>query len=144
MPFVESSITIKETPEKVYELTKKMEDFPDYMPDVKEVSLIEKCENYTVTNWVTEVEGTAITWKEKEIFDDVNFIIDYKLLEGDLEKFEGKWTFEPFEDGTRVTLNVDYDFGVPAIEEVMGPTLKKKLEENCIMMLSSIKKKIES
>ncbi|MCL5037308.1 MAG: SRPBCC family protein [Chloroflexi bacterium] len=144
MPFVESSIAIKEIPEKVYNLAKKMEDFPNYMPDVKEVSLIEKCKNYTVTNWVTEVEGTAITWKEKEIFDDVNFIIDYKLLEGDLEKFEGKWKFEPFEGGTRVTLNVDYDFGVPAIEEVMGPTLKKKLEENCKMMLSSLKKKIES
>ncbi|MCD6309641.1 MAG: SRPBCC family protein [Candidatus Eremiobacteraeota bacterium] len=144
MGYVKSSINVKADPEEVYKLARNMEEFPRYMPDVKEITVLERGENYTVTNWITEVEGTPITWKEKEIFDNSSLTISYRLIEGDLEKFQGEWHFIPVDEGTKVTLDVDYDFGVPAIEELMGPILKKKLEENCNMMLSSLKKKIES
>ena len=144
MGYVETAIDINAEPEVVYNLAKKIEDFPLYMPDVKEITVLERSGNFSVTNWVTEVEGTPITWKEKETFDDSSLTISYQLLEGDLEKFQGAWRFVPKDGGTRVTLDVDFDFGVPAIEELMGPILKKKVEENSLMMLSSLKKKIES
>ena len=144
MGYVKSEIYINAESEKVYNLAKKMEEFPRYMPDVKEIAVLERGDNFTVTNWVTEVEGTPITWKEKEIFDDSSYTISYRLTEGDMEKFQGEWHFISVDGGTRVTLDVDYDFGVPAIEEIMGPTLRKKLKENCNMMLFSLKKKIES
>ena len=44
---------------------------------------------------------------------------------------------------THVTLGVDYDFGVPTLAELIGPTLEKKVRENSEMMLAALKKEAE-
>lgn len=143
MPYVESSIFINSEPEKIYKLAKNMEEYPLFMPDVESVKVLEREGSSTLTEWITNVEGTPITWKEKDIFDDKNFVIDYKLTEGDLDKFEGQWKFEKKDGGTQVTLGVDYDFGIPSLTELIGPTLAVKVQENSNMMLEGLKKRIE-
>jgi coenzyme Q-binding protein COQ10 len=45
--------------------------------------------------------------------------------------------------GCKVTLSVDYDFGMPSLTDLIGPTLKEKVRENSEMMLEGMKKKIE-
>ena len=143
MPYVETSIIIKSGPETVYNLACNMEKYPDYMRDVSSVIVIERKENQTVTDWETNVDGTPIYWKEIDYFDDKNLTISYKLVEGDLDKFEGQWTFKHVPEGTEVILGVDFDFGIPALEELIGPTLIVKVRENSLMMLEGMKKAIE-
>ncbi|MDI6800107.1 MAG: aromatase/cyclase [Actinomycetota bacterium] len=144
MPYVETSIEIGAGKKDVYELASDMEKFPDFMPDVNEVRLIKKEANRTVTAWETEVDGIPISWTEEEIFDDETPKITYKLLEGDLDKFEGEWRFEETPGGTKVTMTVDFDFGMPNLEELLGPVLEMKVKENSEMMLSGIKTKMEA
>ncbi len=60
------------------------------------------------------------------------------LLEGDLDKFDGSWTFEERDGRTHVVLGVEYDFGVPTLAELIGPTLEKKVQENSDMMLAAL------
>ncbi len=70
--------------------------------------------------------------------------IDYKLLEGDLDKFEGAWTFVERDGATHVNLGVDFDFGVPTLAELIGPTLERKVRENSEMMLAALKERSRS
>lgn len=144
MPYVERSIVIAGPIASVYELAKNMEAYPDFMPDVESVKIVEKDEGSAVTEWETNVDGTPILWTERDVFDDVNHTITYQLLEGDLEKFEGMWRFEATDEGTRVTLSVDFDFGIPELTGLIGPTLEQKVGENSDMMLQGMKQKIES
>lgn len=143
MAYVEVKIEIKGDKYKIYEIAKEMEKFPEFMPDVKSVKVIERMKNKTVTEWHSSLDEAPVWWRELDEFDDKSPKIVYKLLEGDLDKFEGEWIFEDIEDGCRVTLTVDYDFGIPAFEEIVGPILKIKVENNCMMMLTAIKKIIE-
>ena len=143
MPYVETSITILADPGEVYRFACNMEDFPKYMEDVEAVTVLERSENHTVTDWETNVEGTPIYWKEIDDFDDKNLIISYRLIEGDLDKFEGQWNFKAVPGGTEVVLGVDFDFGIPALEELIGPTLIVKVRENSTMMLEGMKEEIE-
>lgn len=143
MPYVETSISINGDPGRIYKLAKNMEEYPLFMPDVESVKVLEKNGNTTITEWITSVEGTPITWKEKDTFDDEKLIIDYKLIEGDLDKFEGQWKFKKNGDGALITLGVDYDFGIPSLTELIGPTLEVKVKENSNMMLEGLKKRIE-
>ncbi|MEQ8171349.1 MAG: aromatase/cyclase [Candidatus Eremiobacterota bacterium] len=143
MPYVETSIIIKSRPETVYKLACNMEKYPDYMRDVSSVTVIERKENQTITDWETNVDGTPIYWKEIDYFDPEGLSITYKLIEGDLDKFEGKWLFKHVPEGTEVILGVDFDFGIPALEELIGPTLIVKVRENSLMMLEGMKKAIE-
>jgi ribosome-associated toxin RatA of RatAB toxin-antitoxin module len=143
MPYVESSIEIKAPARKIYELAKDMERYPEFMPDVESVKVLEANGNQTVTRWKTLVEEAPIEWTEIDVFDDERTRIDYRLIEGDLDKFEGAWTFQERDGVTTVVLGVDYDFGVPTLAELIGPILQKKVEENSQMMLRALKEKCE-
>ena len=114
------------------------------MPDVELVIVLERHPDRVVTRWKTLVEEAPIEWIEEDRFDDEKLRIDYKLLEGDLDKFEGAWTFVERDGVTDVLLGVDYDFGVPTLAELIGPTLQKKVRENSEMMLAALKKQAES
>jgi len=144
MPYVECSIDVAAPATTIYELAKEQERFPEFMPDVETVVVLERHPDRVVTRWKTLVEEAPIEWTEEDRFDDDALRIDYALIEGDLDTFEGSWTF--VEDGTttRVVLGVEYDFGVPTLAELIGPTLEKKVRENSEMMLAALKAEAES
>jgi ribosome-associated toxin RatA of RatAB toxin-antitoxin module len=144
MPYVETSIVIAAPARVVYELAKEQERFPEFMPDVETVTVIERHPDRILTRWKTLVEEAPIEWIEEDRFDDGQLRIDYKLLEGDLDKFEGAWTFAENGGETHVVLGVDYDFGVPTLAELIGPTLERKVRENSDMMLAALKREAES
>jgi coenzyme Q-binding protein COQ10 len=145
MPFVECTIVIEADAADVYELAKDQERFPEFMPDVESVRILERDGARMVTRWKTLVEEAPIEWTEEDLFDDQALRVDYKLIEGDLDVFEGSWTFVNGEAGrTHVTLGVEYDFGVPTLAELIGPTLHKKVRENGEMMLAALKREAES
>jgi coenzyme Q-binding protein COQ10 len=144
MPYVETSIAIAAPARVVYELAKDQGRFPEFMPDVESVSILERHPEFVLSRWKTLVEEAPIEWTEEDRFDDVNLRIDYRLLEGDLDKFEGSWTFRESAGETHVQLGVDYDFGVPTLAELIGPTLERKVRENSEMMLAALKKEAEA
>jgi ribosome-associated toxin RatA of RatAB toxin-antitoxin module len=113
------------------------------MPDVETVVVLERHPDHVITRWKTLVEDAPIEWTENDRFDDANLRIDYALIEGDLDTFEGAWTFEQHGGVTRVVLSVEYDFGVPTLAELIGPTLEKKVRENSDMMLAALKAEAE-
>src|SRR5450755_4476217 len=143
MPYVETTIDIAAPRRRIYDLAKDMERYAEFMPDVEYVRIVRRDGNKTITRWKTLVEEAPIEWTEEDVFDDEGTRIDYRLLEGDLDKFEGAWTFEERAGVTHVVLGVDYDFGVPTLAELIGPILRKKVEENSLMMLRALKAKSE-
>lgn len=143
MPYVETQIAIAAPARAVYELAKDQERFPEFMPDVETVRVLERHPDRVLSRWKTLVEEAPIEWTEEDVFNDGELRIDYKLLEGDLDKFEGAWTFEERDGLTHVVLGVDYDFGVPTLAELIGPTLQKKVRENSEMMLAALKVQAE-
>jgi coenzyme Q-binding protein COQ10 len=144
VPYVTTSIAIDAPAALIYELAKDQERFPQFMPDVESVTVVERHDDRVLTRWKTLIEDAPIEWLEEDRFDDVALRIDYKLLEGDLDTFEGAWTFVADPGGTLVTLDVTYDFGVPTLAELIGPTLEKKVRENAEMMLAALKVEVEA
>ena len=144
MPFVECAIEVEAPAASVYELAKEQERFPEFMPDVETVVVLERHPDRVITRWKTLVEDAPIEWTEEDRFDDERLRIDYALIEGDLDTFQGAWTFEDAGGVTRVVLGVEYDFGVPTLAELIGPTLQKKVRENSEMMLAALKREAES
>jgi ribosome-associated toxin RatA of RatAB toxin-antitoxin module len=142
--FIEIAIAIDARARDVYEIAKEQERFPEFMPDVESVTVVTRHADYIVTRWKTLVEDAPIEWTEEDRFDDAAPRIDYKLIEGDLDTFEGAWIFEERDGRTQVTLSVEYDFGVPTLAELIGPTLAKKIRENSEMMLAALKTEAEA
>jgi coenzyme Q-binding protein COQ10 len=144
VPYVETRIVVDAPARVVYELAKQQERFPEFMPDVESITIVERMTDGVISRWKTLVEEAPIEWTEEDRFDDEALRIDYRLLEGDLDQFEGSWTFSERSDSTHVVLGVTYDFGVPTLAELIGPTLEKKVRENSEMMLKALKAEAEA
>lgn len=143
MPFVEVKMPINSSREEIYPIIKDMEKYPQFMPDLVSVAVIERTDNTTTTKWVSNVDGRIIRWTELDTFDDANMHIAYRQIEGDLKKFEGEWILTPIDGGTEITLTVDFEFGIPMIAGLLNPLLKKKVRDNSLNMLKAVKERLE-
>jgi len=144
MPYVEVSLPVDCTPEKIYPILKNMEKYPEFMMDLKSVEVLERNGNTTVSRWVSNVDGRIIKWTELDTFDDEKMHITYQQIEGDLKRFAGEWILTPVENGTEIKLTVDFEFGIPMIAGLLNPILKKKVRTNSESMLKAIKERIEA
>ncbi len=143
MPYVESKTVIRGDSKKIYDIISNMVAYPNFMHDLVSVEILEKGENYTISHWVSNVDGRKIIWTERDIFYPQDLKITYAQTEGDLKKMEGQWLIVPQGESCEVTLSVDFEFGIPMIAGLLNPILKKKVRENSENMLNSIKTQIE-
>jgi coenzyme Q-binding protein COQ10 len=143
MPYVEVSLPVSANREAIYPILKEMDKYPEFMTDLVSVEIIDRDGNTTITKWVSNVDGRIIKWTERDIFDEANFRIAYKQIDGDLKKFEGEWILTSLEGATEIKLTVDFEFGIPMIAGLLNPILKKKVKTNAENMLKAIKDRLE-
>jgi ribosome-associated toxin RatA of RatAB toxin-antitoxin module len=140
MPYVEVNTTIKGDIKRIWAIVSDMASYPQFMPNLKTVTIEERAGNTTVSKWVSNVDGRIISWRERDVFFPDDYRIEYTQVSGDLKKFEGKWQLSPDGETVNVLLTVDFEFGVPMLAALLNPLLKKKVRENSEGMLAAIKK----
>ena len=143
MPYVEVSKVVKANRAQILPIIKRMEDYPLFMADLKSVTVLERGDNFTITQWVSNVDGRVIEWTERDTFYDDEWRIHYQQTAGDLKKMEGEWLLSEVEEGTKITLTVDFEFGIPMIAGLLNPILKMKVRDNSENMLAAVKAKVE-
>ncbi|MGQ9524628.1 MAG: type II toxin-antitoxin system RatA family toxin [Armatimonadota bacterium] len=146
MPVVESSVVIHAPVERVMELAKDIEKFPEFMKDVKSVQIISREGHAIRARWVGRIEELRIDvkWIEEDVWDDEAKMSRFRQIEGDYSKFEGEWHFESVPEGTlfRSTLEIEYD--VPLIGPLLKGLIAKKAKENLDATLEAIKRQAEA
>lgn len=129
-------------PWQVFRRILRIEDFPQYMPNVKESRILGRVDHKVKAQWTVLIEDIPIRWVEEQDIDRRQFTIAFRALEGDLEKFDGRWAFKSDPKGTLVELEVAAKIGIPVIEQLVGPVLKEKITRNFILMLDAINNRI--
>lgn len=144
MPVIEVSTKIKRPKIEVYKTIKNMESFPTFMRDIKNLNVIKRfSENRIVTSWETEIDGAPVSWKEEDIFDDKNCQVKFSMLEGYYKSYQGYWLLKNEANGTKLSLRVEFDWGIPILEKHVGMALENKARHSLLGMLQAIRKKLE-
>ena len=143
MPFVKSDILIKGDKNAISQVIQNMEDYPRFMESLVSVTVLERGKNYDISHWVSNVDGRKIVWTERDDFYPEDFKITYQQTDGDLKKMEGVWELNDEAEGVRVSLTVDFEFGIPMIAGLLNPLLVRKVRENSEAMLAAVKGQIE-
>jgi ribosome-associated toxin RatA of RatAB toxin-antitoxin module len=130
--------------ELVFEKVKRLEDYPRFMPDVKEVNVLESGLKGGVSEWHVEIDGCPLYWKERDTFDRSQLLFRFDTIEGDFEFFTGQWEVLDSAGDTEVIFSVEYSVGIPVIEEIIGPILAAKMEKNTLKMLTDLKREVEA
>jgi len=134
----------------VYNAAKQAERFADVLPDVDKVTLLREEGNGTV---VTKWDGTVslgpltrrISWTERDHWDDDAMTCTFVLIEGDMKRFDGSWTFTPATDEngaecTDVLLNVDFELGIPVLGPMVNRIVDQLMQKNCDQLLEGLEK----
>jgi ribosome-associated toxin RatA of RatAB toxin-antitoxin module len=136
MPLIIVKERIEEPIAKVWELVKKIEDYPKFMKPVREVKVLSRVGDITEAEWEIELKGSLLRWSERETCRPEDHRIDFQQIEGDLEKFEGHWDLKSVSPGaTEVELKVDFEIGIPMLRDMLNPVAEKALRENAVTML---------
>jgi coenzyme Q-binding protein COQ10 len=144
MPVVQVTETVRGNAKDVYTLIQDMESYPRFMENLNSVHVLERGDNWTLTAWDTTLNGMRFCWQEHDEFDHVNHRIQYRQVSGDMKKFEGSWIVEQDGEVSKVTLVVDFEFGVPMLSSLLNPVAKIKLKHNGESMLKAIKRRFEA
>lgn len=145
MATVESRVVVKAPVERVYQIARDIERFPEFMDDVVEVTILEQTPERQVSHWVGLIEEfkRTLEWTEEDFWNEQERSCEFRMLEGDFSAYRGTWSFEEDEEGTLVTLVVEYEYNVPLIGALIKKLLHKKVQANCDNMLAAIKAEAE-
>ncbi|HEU5300443.1 MAG TPA: SRPBCC family protein [bacterium] len=127
----------------VYRVAKDVERFPEFMPDVESIRVLERAGSRTVTEWVGLVQGRKIRWVEEDHWDDAAHLCTFRQREGDFTTYEGTWGFEAVPEGTRTTLNLVYEMDLPLAGALLSNLLKVLVRKNLESMLAALKGQLE-
>jgi len=148
VPKVESSIIINAPVAKVLACAKDIEAFPEFMPDMKSVKILEKSPdgNRTISEFVGIVKEfkTTLKWTEEDFWDESAGTCKFNLIKGDFKTYSGLWTFKEVDGGTKYTSVIEYEYDIPMIGPLIKALVAKKMQQNVDSILAAIKSKVES
>ncbi len=129
----------------VYQVASDTEKFPEFIPDVKNIKILKKEDNKQITFWEANIDGINFKWEEEEVFYPDQLRLEYKLVKGDVDKFEGYWQVNSINDKkSKLILYLDFDINIPSLASLILPTIRFKVKKNIQLMLKSIKTRVES
>ncbi|MFK7874073.1 MAG: type II toxin-antitoxin system RatA family toxin [Oligoflexales bacterium] len=127
--------------EDVWEIVSDVAGYPALMPSVNTVDVISEEGHTSLTDWNVSLRESIMCWTEEEIKDHKNFTVTFKQTEGDLADFQGQWMLRQStekQSTTVASLQIDFDIGIPALDDILNPIAVEALRENAHSMLSSI------
>ena len=129
---------------KIFHFLTEVDEFPVYVPSVKEAKVLERWQNRIKTKWLVQVDHLPISWVEEDIVDFKKNTIHFKAVEGDLQDFKGQWKFKPVSEGTLVTVCASISIDIPAITDFAKGYVEKTMTKNFEAILNAVESRIIS
>lgn len=146
MPTVTTSVWIDAPLEKVYQIAKDNERFPEFMSDVKDLTIVERDGNRVVSDWVGVVSAfnLKVRWRQEDVWDDSTHTCTFRQLSGDYDALSGTWQFRTEGTGTRFDSRLDYEYVVPGLGPLVKKVVHSLVVKNMESALNAIKKRAEN
>jgi ribosome-associated toxin RatA of RatAB toxin-antitoxin module len=137
MPHVETTTRIlNKKIENVWETVSKFEQYPEMMDDILEVRWESKGE-ISKSAWRVLLNGSEMSWIERDEFIPFEKIV-FEQIEGDLEVFRGEWHLVQIDTDVVVTLEIEFDIGIPSLADILNPIGIRAIQSNSRQMLAAI------
>jgi ribosome-associated toxin RatA of RatAB toxin-antitoxin module len=129
--------------EKAWKIISDYTRYPAIMDNVDKVEIAERSGDEGISRWYITVEEAPLYWVEKDHFNNRDFEITFKSIEGDFDNINGRWHIQDsVGDGIAIHFEIQYNLGIPVIEEVLGHILKEKMKTNIDKMMAAVRKEL--
>jgi ribosome-associated toxin RatA of RatAB toxin-antitoxin module len=121
MAEVRKSVLVAHTPQRMFDLVDRVEDYPLFLPWCGGTTLKLRDEQTTVATIQIAYMGIRQSFTT-ENFKDVPSSMRIRLLDGPFSKLEGDWHFLPLgADACKIEFRLDYAFSSRLLETVLAP-----------------------
>lgn len=121
---------IRRSAEEVYDRLADFVAYPRFASSVRKVAIHEEGPGWCVSEWAADFRNGVMCWRERDTFLRDQGLIEFRQLDGDLDRFDGAWTVWEEEGAVRVRLAVEFDLGLPTLAEFLEPVAAGALDEN--------------
>jgi ribosome-associated toxin RatA of RatAB toxin-antitoxin module len=151
MPRINAEANIAAPLEKVWTLAQNVEQFPDIIPDLVSVKVLESEQTSpatlrTVTEWMGRIKqfNRNVHWVEEDIWNSDERVCHFWQIRGDYETYKGTWKFEEVDaSNTRALLDIEYSFNIPLLGPLIQKVAQKLMQESSDTMLACLKAEAE-
>lgn len=122
---VDRTALVPYSPAEMFALVADVERYPQFVPWVAKVEVLERKADEVVARMHMERSGV------REKFTTRNVLVppqrmDLHLVEGPFKSLEGRWTFEDIAGrGTRIALSISFAFTNPVLSVLLSRTFEK-------------------
>lgn len=143
MPKIETELFVPAPLDTVYAVGKDIERFPEFLPDVESVTILDRTETGWTSDWVGVVEklNRKVKWREVDVWDDTAHVCTFYALSGDWEKYDGTWSFVAQDGGTLMRMELECDINVPMIGAIIKGLIGKLAKMNVDNMFEGIRRR---
>ena len=139
MPILDLRATIEEVSREVlWQTIIDFESYPASMRDVLEVVWDHRDKHGGTSTWRVLLNGSDLSWTELDAFTEMERV-DFSLIEGDIEVWQGYWRIEGEEPSLITRLYVEFDIGIPSLADVLHPLASRAIRANCRQMLAGVR-----
>ena len=134
---VERSITINRRPEEVYRFWRDFRNFPQFMPHIERIDLLDEKRSHWVT-WGPR--GRKLEWDAEIINEHPNQLIAWESLPGATVQNAGSVRFEPAPGGRGTEVRVSLEYNPPGGvlgalgARVFGEAPEEQIEEDLLRL----------
>ncbi|MEV7617174.1 SRPBCC family protein [Streptomyces sp. NPDC089799] len=117
-------------PQDVFKTVSAFERYPELVDTVKDVRVHDGATGTeTVSDWQVYFRNGILSWTERDVFDHEALTIVFDQEEGDFDVFRGTWAMSACDEGTSLSFDAEFDFGVPSLASIIDPVAVRVLTE---------------
>ena len=103
--FVTAAGVIEAPPDVVWDVITDWDRYEEFMPQTKDVKVVERGEHTAVVDYHLKFKFTIISlsvyYRLFHTFDEEEYYNEWYLLKGDIDEVRGSWKLYPIEEGRR-------------------------------------------
>jgi ribosome-associated toxin RatA of RatAB toxin-antitoxin module len=120
MPTIKREKIVPYSPQQMFELVNKVEDYPQFVPYCKSAVILEQMpeELHVQLEFAKGALHKSFTTRNRL---QENKMIHMRLIDGPFEQLEGFWQFEETPEGCHITLDMEFEFSNKWVGMMFGP-----------------------
>lgn len=124
MPFIQHSLEVPYNVSQMYKLVNHIEKYSEFLPWCTESQIISQDEDSIQARLTLTGGGLSKSFTTSNRLQK-NKLIEISLIDGPFKHLEGYWSFETSPRGSRINLNLEFEFSTRLLALAFSPIFEK-------------------
>lgn len=124
MTVVKKSRVISYSPEQMYRLVNEVEHYSEFLPYCSESLVHHRNDDEVQATLVIAAAGMTKSFTTRNLLQ-ANKMIEIRLVSGPFSHLEGFWRFDEEPEGSRISLDLEFEFAGRMFSMLLGPIFEQ-------------------